>query len=502
MKIPDDYKNSILLLDSSIRIGKSFALQEAISASLIELGNIYLITGDYQKANGAYDSALHIALSHGLNREAGVAYVNLAQFQANNDSGIAYLRKSLDYLNKQNGAEEEQINCEINLAMRLPETDSAIFYYRKAIGRADTYHLPIQSIGAYNNLVYKYLKKGKLKEAEQCLRDTAIPLALSIDNYDWLATLYDTYSDVLIRKHAFEEAVNMLRKSIETRYISDRIIAEKQVRILNAALDLKNKNILIATKEKLIIQKDSRIAQMGFWLVFAGLLILTASGGIFWTRQRAQNKLQQEKLDSARKIIEAEEREKEQNAMELHDSMNILITKVNTTIQDLPQIDLNTKKVINTYFEEFASNVRAISHRLSKRILEKHPLHSLIKGMCEDAIHYSHLKMIYRVNDAPKKVPADTAIHIIRIIQELLTNARKYALDSEINLVVRFEENAIELEYSDHGPGFTYQGKENMGMGVANVFARAKLINGTAVLDTEPGQGVYWKIAAPISKEA
>ncbi|MBN1199817.1 MAG: hypothetical protein JXA23_10730 [Bacteroidales bacterium] len=500
--LASDYRSSIVLLDSSIRIGESLSIPAAISASLIALGNIFLITEEYQQAKSCYDSALHIALKEGLNREAGVAYANLAQFQANNDSGIAYLRKSLIFLNRQKGTEEEQVNSEINLAMRLQDPDSAICFYRGAIVKANAYHLPIATLGAYNNLVYKYMKKGLFAKAERCLRDTAIPLALSLKNYDWLATLYDTYSDVLILNREFEKAITTLRQSIETRALSDRIIAEKQIRILNAVLELNNKNLLITEKEKLLIQKDRWLAQMHFWLAFAGVLILAATGLIFWIKQRAKNRLQRTKLTSARQIIEAEEREKEKNAMELHDSMNLLISKVSNTIQSLPQIDRYTRKAIEDYFAEFSSNVRSISHRLNKKILEKHPFHSLVKGMCEDAINYSHLRIIYLISDAPPRLPVEITIHFIRMIQELLANARKYAPQAEIKLIVRFPENRIELVYSDNGPGFTYKAEEIAGMGIANIFSRANLINGKAEINTEPGHGVYWIVRAPIVEQA
>ncbi|TSA24907.1 MAG: hypothetical protein D4R67_11090 [Bacteroidetes bacterium] len=494
----NDYKNTIILLDSSIRIGASLSQPVAVSASLIALGNIFLITEEYQKAKDMYDSALHISMKNKLYRETGVAYVNLAQFQGNNDSVIAYLRKSLFYLNRQKGTEEEQVNAEINLAMRLPDPDSAIFYYQRVINKANEYHMPIELLGAYNNIVYKYLKKGKVSEAEMCIRDTAIPLALEIENYDWLATLYDTYSDILIRKREFEEAINYLRKSIEARAISDRIVAEKQVRILNAVLELNNKNLQISEKERLLIKQNARIAQMNFWLAMACVLVLSATGIIFWVRQRAKSKLQLSKLEAARKIIEAEEHEKERNAMELHDSMNLLIAKVSNTIQRLPQIDQATQKTIEQYFSEFSADIRNISHRLSKKILEQHSFHSLIKGLCADAIHYSNLNLTFHISEDHKKLPVETTIHLIRIIQELLTNARKYAPQAEIKLIIRYFDDQIELVYSDDGPGFDYHPKNITGMGFSNIFARVNLINGQAEVDSEPGQGMYWKILAPI----
>jgi signal transduction histidine kinase len=494
----NDFRNAIVLLDSSIHEGTRSSRASAVADSWIGLGNVYLITGEYGKAKSCYDSALVIAIRNGLWRETGVVYANLAKFQEDNDSAISYMRRAVGCLALRKGTEEELTNAEINLAIALDDLDSAIAMFERAIDRAIIYGMRIELMGAYNNVAYKYLKKGALAKAETCIRDRAIPLAVSMENYDWLSTLYDTYADILARKLEFREAFAFLRKSGEARLVYEQISADRQVRLLNAILEVNNKNLLISEKEKEIIKKDVRITRMYFYLAVAGFLILVAAGIIFWIRQSGKARLQQSKLDAARRIIGAEEHERERNAMELHDTTGMMIAKVHDAVRNLVTLAPSERKLLEKHFEEFSTGIRNMSHRMSKRILERHPFPSLIKGLCGDAVVHHHLNLSYRIDETTRELPADVTIHLVRIIQELFVNARKYARNAEINLTVTFREDRIEIVYSDNGPGFNREEAKDRGMGFSNIFARVNLLSGHAQLDAEPGFGVHWSITAPL----
>jgi len=495
--LANDYKNTVTLLDSSIQRGLKYRNYKAVTSSLIALGNVYYVTDEYTNAKTMYDSALRISSRNSLNKEMAVVLANLAKFTEDPIESKSILTKAISLLSKEKGTEEEQVTTEINLGLLQENPDSAILYYLRAIGKATKYNLQIELLGACNNIAYKYLKKKDIEQADHYIADKAIPIALELKNDDWLSTLYDTYSDILIAKKEFQKAIIYLRKSIEARTASDKLISEKQVRLLNAILELKNKSLLIAEKDGMIIQKDARINQMYLWLAISGILILVAGGGIFWIRQLAKIKLQRTKLEAAKKIIEAEENEKERNAMELHDAVGALISKLNETISRSMVQDHSSKQAIGLHMTEFKDEIRNISHRMNKHILERHPIDSLLKSLFDDTIRYSKLHLTYLVDKPLKTLKVDVAIHIYRIVQELINNARKHARDSEVKLSIHFFEESLELVYSDNGNGFSLGSESKKGMGISNIFARVNLINGHAELDSEPGRGVYWKITAP-----
>ncbi|MEI7727422.1 MAG: ATP-binding protein [Bacteroidota bacterium] len=492
-----DVKNAIILLDSSIQSGLLYGQPSAVSISLNALAALYQTTDDPQMAKTFYDSALTVATRNNLPREMGIALGNVAQFGHDTKESAGMIKKAIQLIATVKGTEVERANLLVNLGLLQENSDSAMIYYNMVIKMGENSNIPIAMIGAYNNMAYFYLEKDDVKKATQCIVDKAIPMAKKINNYDWLAALYDTYADILIKKMAFNDAVVWLRKSTEARTTYDKMIAKKQVRLLNAMLDLKNKNLIIVEKEQQIILRNARINSLKFWLAFAGFLILFLAFGYFWMRQRTRNRLQYLKLESAIKILEAEEHEKEKNGMELHDSVGMLCLKINETFEQQPSADVGIKKSIDMHIANFTDEVRNLSHRMSKKIMERHAIGPLLISLCEETAKYGKLKLQFDIGDPATEIPVQFTMHVYRIVQELLNNARKYASEANITLSVKFADKAVEIEYNDDGPGFNQDAESKKGMGLSNIFARVNLLNGTIELDTVPEHGVYWKISAP-----
>jgi signal transduction histidine kinase len=81
----------------------------------------------------------------------------------------------------------------------------------------------------------------------------------------------------------------------------------------------------------------------------------------------------------------------------------------------------------------------------------------------------------------------------------MLTNATKYAINSEVRIKLISTSEKLTLYYNDNGPGFEKSNKSLASMGIMNIFERAKLTGGKANLDSVPGQGTSWEISFPLS---
>lgn len=155
------------------------------------------------------------------------------------------------------------------------------------------------------------------------------------------------------------------------------------------------------------------------------------------------------------------------------------------------------KEILNRHVGDFSEDVRAISHRMSSRILERHAFVPLLTNLCLESMKFGNLNMAFVIGEPNGELPAPVRLHVYRIVQELLNNARKYAAGAAIELRVVFRGHLMEVIYHDTGPGFSVAGAAEKGMGFSNIFARANLLNGKVELDAEPGHGVYWRIAVP-----
>jgi two-component system NarL family sensor kinase len=498
-KAANNYKKSIELLDSTIRMAESIRNYTVVSNAYVSIGNIKYGTNDYESARKMYDTAFKIAEKDSLYMQMGIANANLAKkaFEKDTLKAIAILKQALVYLKKikdGKGAEDEMANILINIGDKYLNPDSALYYYKAALNVAVNANLPKIIMGANNNMAYSYLAKGNIQKAESCLKDYALPVALRYKDNDWLSTLHDTYADVYEKKGDFKNAFGMQKKALSERIKDNRQKASDQVRLLASILDLKNKELIIQNEK-------NRTQKVKLWLTISLLLVLASIFVILVLMQRYRVRLQKEQIGSARRIIEMEESEKGRIARELHDLTGQLVMGISGTIENIEFPEPELKNQIKNSINELGRSIRQISHRMNRAMIEHFTFSELITGLCEDVQRLSGLSVQLEIPDEFPDLPNELVLHFYRITQELLTNATKYALDSQVKIKILAKNGNLALFYSDNGPGFITGGKSKPSMGILNIYERAKLIRGKAVVKSSPGKGTSWEIFFPIRQK-
>ncbi len=495
------YTRAITLLDSSIRLAQLHRDYRGISNANNLLGLIKINIHNIESARTHFNTALNLAREHNLYEQMGVALSNLSRsiFEPDPVKSLAFQREALGYLQKVSGTQEEMATILINIGNRFTNPDSALFYYKSAIALAENAHLPRIMIGAYNNMTYSYMDKKDLAAAEHCVRDLAIPIALEADNPDWLCSLYDTYSDVCEAKGDIKMALSMQRKSHKERVRDYRQKAADQVRLLSAQLDLQNKELIIQAEEKKILMQQNQLQRMELVLAIVALLAFVAIFSIFFMQHRNKVRFQKEKIESARRLIEMEETEKGRTARELHDLTGQLVLGISGMIENLDFAEPDLKIEINGRIKDLGASIRRISHRMNRAMFEHFTFSELLTGLCNDYKKLVKLDVQLTLPDNLPELPNELVLHFYRIVQELLTNAGKYAAQGLIEISVGVSNQKLSLEYKDTGPGFASDDKSRLGMGLKNIFERVKLVNGQVELDSSPGNGTRWSFSFPVS---
>jgi signal transduction histidine kinase len=134
-------------------------------------------------------------------------------------------------------------------------------------------------------------------------------------------------------------------------------------------------------------------------------------------------------------------------------------------------------------------------------MIEHFTFSEMITGLCEDMQKLSRMKIDLVIPDEFPDLPNDLVLHFYRITQELLTNAGKYARDSQVKIKIFAQNDKLTLSYSDDGPGFSMGEKSKPSMGILNIFERAKLVGGQANLSSAPGKGTSWEIVFPMERK-
>jgi signal transduction histidine kinase len=105
------------------------------------------------------------------------------------------------------------------------------------------------------------------------------------------------------------------------------------------------------------------------------------------------------------------------------------------------------------------------------------------------------------VEGEPRELPAGADLSAYRIVQEALTNTLKHAQASNVNVVVRYGEDAVEVEVVDDGRGPSANGGER-GHGIIGMRERAALFGGELRVGPAAGRGFSVQARIPLEEAA
>ena len=427
----------------------------------------------------------------------GTALGNLAKFEQDQYKSINKSKNALALLRKTSGSNETMASILINMGNRFSNPDSAIYYFNHALQLVSVEDDPLIVIGANNSMAYSYLDKGDVANVEKCI-DHALSISININNPDWQFTIYDTYSDVMVRKGDLSHALKYEKKSMEAIEIANKQSALKQVRLLAAVLDLKNMETIIKDEKNEIEHANAHLRNKNQWIIIIILFIFVLSGIFTFLIQKKRIQLQHQQIESAKKIIDAEENEKAKIGKDFHDITGQKFSSFSGYIENMEFPDDHSKSTILSLVQDLKETVRDMSHRMNRTWLERFTLAQSIHGLCNDIVKMTHLNLEFQAPDEYPVIPKETKIHIFRITQELLSNAVKHAPGSKVVLDISFSTDYLILTYNDDGPGFSKE-KDNNGVGLCNLFERIKLLKGRIELNTTPGFGTYYSIKIPLA---
>lgn len=209
---------------------------------------------------------------------------------------------------------------------------------------------------------------------------------------------------------------------------------------------------------------------------------------------RMQDELALEKYNHQKEIdkatLEAEEKSRAGIGRELHDNINQLLVastlffkKTNAATGKDGALLQKGIEIIGKAIEE----IRKLSSHFVPPSLNNISLEESIEYLAQN-IKLTGAKVKFEINLIEELLDEKFKINLYRIIQEQFSNIIKYAAASTIQVKLNQSATALVLEITDDGRGFCVQQKAT-GIGLANIRHRAELYNGTAVIESSPGNG-------------
>ena len=184
--------------------------------------------------------------------------------------------------------------------------------------------------------------------------------------------------------------------------------------------------------------------------------------------------------------ILAEERDR--LIMEMHDGLGGQLVAAMSML-DYEKVD---KKSVSVAIKAALSDLRLMIDALDPASDDLAIVLGGFRERLEHSLNNTPFTLVWQVNDVPntESMPPHSSLHILRILQEAITNALKYSGGNEIAVITGVHENNIFLAVEDNGKGIKHLDNidENDGRGIKNIKRRAAEINGEIRIEnTERG---------------
>jgi len=102
-----------------------------------------------------------------------------------------------------------------------------------------------------------------------------------------------------------------------------------------------------------------------------------------------------------------------------------------------------------------------------------------------------------------RRLPPEAELALFRIVQEALNNVRKHSRASRVVTSVEFGDSKVRINVDDNGQGFELAGRTDDlattgKLGLIGMHERARLLDGTLMVHSEPGNGTTITVDAPV----
>ncbi|MFC2032655.1 histidine kinase, partial [Chloroflexota bacterium] len=196
--------------------------------------------------------------------------------------------------------------------------------------------------------------------------------------------------------------------------------------------------------------------------------------------------------------------ERNRMAREIHDSLAQGFAGVVLQLEaaeqalddDTDQVQLHLNKA-RELARESLSDARRSVWALRPQALEQLRLVEAIDQQIDLFTEDSGIKVDFSISGNNRILSADIEHVLLRIFQESLTNVKKHAEASWVEVILGFKDNMVGLQVRDNGVGFNTDVPTQSGFGLISMRERAKLIGGTIEINSERGTGTQIEVMIP-----
>jgi two-component system sensor histidine kinase DegS len=214
-----------------------------------------------------------------------------------------------------------------------------------------------------------------------------------------------------------------------------------------------------------------------------------------------------------REVQHAIAEERTRIALDIHDGLVQTLVGLNYKLdlcselfqKDPPQsrvLILETRELLKVAIEE----ARQVVFNLRPLHFDRMELLPAIRNYLKTYARQYRIETDFKVRGDERRIPPRVKIFLFRIIQEALSNVQKHAKATRVGVDLSIGKSDLRTTLSDNGRGFDLEEvsahpEKWASFGLKGIMERARLLGGTAVIDTKPGQGTKIVFRVPLDEK-
>jgi signal transduction histidine kinase len=219
---------------------------------------------------------------------------------------------------------------------------------------------------------------------------------------------------------------------------------------------------------------------------------------------------EQRLAELSRRLIAAQEDERQRLARELHDEMGQAMTALKLGLLALSRADANASRTQVAQCLEIVndtmSRAREMALALRPSLLDDLGLESAIRWHADRLAPGAGFAVRVVAHGQPAALSAERKTACFRVAQEALTNAAKHAGATRVDIELTQTDEAFRLTIKDDGRGFDLSEGARQptghGMGLLGMRERVRLLGGEFRITSSPGAGTQVAVSLSMTPDA
>lgn len=421
--------------------------------TLYVVGNNYLALEEYEEARNKYEHAIAIGERYGFYNNLSDVYISLVDL-------YAFIK------------EYQKADIAASNAIKYAELlDNNFMLMRSWL-----------SLGKLQNLEGKYLS------AVESLKNSIAIATADFGDEFYLSQAYENLGKAFAGSHNYKEAYLAFEKYDQLKKEIFTAEADQRISLLQTEYNVAQKeNTIQLQKTKIQQQRNTQT----FIIVVSALLAILLVTLYATLRSNSKKK----------RLLEKQNNEKEYLLKEIHHRVKNNLEIVSSLLS-LQSAQIKDKKIADA-MQKSEQRVHSMSMIHQKLYQGKSLSHIEMKDYFENLGRYiihtfgKEGKILLRCEMKPLELDVDHAVPIGLIVNELVTNALKYAYPNretgEITVSLKKKGEHLNLKVTDDGIGKDITNMRGTGFGTQLIQLLTEQLDGKMKLSVEQGTSVSFK---------